>query len=144
MVSTTESSYIFNSLIKSCHSFCYWFGQSHIYSAFFGSNFYPSEAASHSKIKTFDTAVDIIHTADDIDVFGHVEKHIITLHISVLSFDGSFHTSVSRVNTKKELSKNFRDFTSVDFVDYKNVVFIISYFFGFEIISIFEILGYRY
>ena len=144
MVGTAEACYIFNSLIESCHSFCYWFCQSHIYSTLFGSNFYPSEAAAHSKIKTFHTSVDIIHTADDIDVFRHVEMLVITLHISVLSFDGSFYTSVSRVNTKKELSENFRDFASVDFVDYKNVVFVVFSFFGFEIISIFEILCYRY
>src|SRR5699024_2188468 len=86
-----------DSMIKSLHMFCCF--TVIIHSAVehgdltVSSYFYKSEPSAHRKIKALNTAVDIVHCPDNINVVRHVE-HTIFISGGILGFDCTLFPAV--------------------------------------------------
>ena len=71
------------------------------------SEFYESEATTHGKIKAVHRAVNIVHGADDIDIFRNIE--LFTggrVQIGILRGDLSGFTAITGIYCKEQFTEN--------------------------------------
>ena len=71
------------------------------------SKFNKTEAPTHSKIKAVHRAVDIVHGADDIDIFRNIELFTgVRVQIGILRRDFSGFAAITGIYHKEQFTEN--------------------------------------
>ncbi len=69
--------------------------------------FYETETTTHGKIKAVHRAVDIVHGADDIDIFRNIELFAgVRVQIGILRGDLSGFTAITGIYCKEQFTEN--------------------------------------